>query len=263
MQFGKGGLKNSGRDSMLSQSSNLSMRDSAHGITIEKRPSRTRSEMLDAIRANRQGSNTNLNVISIVNTTSFNVTPGSMGGMGTAGHHRRHSLGEADVITVPRRISKVMGFNKLEFNPMALDQERSGPLLELGVEKKKEERSQKQQAQEEAHRRGTCILEDNVLGRGGGVGVGDGSMHDQSIKALDGDDDDIIINTTNHNNRQSQPLTSDTPPAVDSSHGPASFAPKQGSSQPPMPQIHTVAKLEVSGDDMIVRFFVFLKNVEE
>ena len=150
MQFGKGGLSalKDGRESMLSQSSLLSIssRDSFHGgaaaaaaavdtrgsynnISTDRRTSRTRSEMIDAIRAHRQGSNTSLNAISIVNTSSFNITPTTSSSNRSGGPE-----GDRDVITVPRRISKVMGFNKLEFNPMALDQDRSGPLLELGKE---------------------------------------------------------------------------------------------------------------------------------
>ena len=260
MQFGKGGLKVSGRDSMLSQSSNYSVsaRDSSHGterergISLERRSSRTRLEIVDAIKANRQGSGTSLNAISIVNTSSFNVSPTSMG---NATNHRRHSLGfggggeSNDVITVPRRISKVMGFNKLEFNPMALDQDRSGPLLELGKDKEekkgKDERSQKQQAQEEAHRRGTCILDDNVLGRSGGPLSTGSSLQEDSIKMLDNDDShDINATLNNHdNNRTSSQSTTSDSMTGGSTQGPVSLAPKHGSNHP-MPHIHTVAKIE-------------------
>lgn len=250
MQFGKGGLKASGRDSMLSQSSNYSAtnanasaRDSSHGsISLDKRPSRTRSEMMDAIKANRQGSGTSLNVISIVNTSSFNVNPSSVGN--TANQRRRSlSLGlgdsssSSDVITIPRRISKVMGFNKLEFNPMALDQERSGPLLELGKEEKKgklDERLQKQQpvpvqVSTEGLRRGTCILDDNVLGRNVGeitaaVGI---SIHEDLTKKRDSD----IKTMTNNNpplftSSSSQAGTSDNTITVTSgsTYEPASSA---------------------------------------
>ena len=266
MQFGKGGLVSSGRDSILSISSSAhgvrdSIQGAERGISVEKRPSRTRSEMLDAIKANRQGSGTNLidgvyrspsslNVISIVNTSSINVNPSSS--MGSSSYLNRNSQLEGnndrDVITVPRRISKVMGFNKLEFNPMALDQDRSGPLLELGKEDKKgkEERQslppKQQQVQEESHRRGTCILDDNVLGKS----VGQPS--DRTMELLDRNHNSFSSATNNSNDNNplvhSQPLTSDGT-HHDSASGLAASGQKHGVNHS-MPHIHTVTNIEVS-----------------
>ena len=213
LHFGKGGLQASGRDSLLSQSSTLSAsaRDSFTGsISLEKRPSRTRAEMLDAIKANRQGSGTNLNVISIVNTSSFNITPSSMG---SANRSSQYMDGNNDVITAPRRISKVMGFNKLEFNPMALDQDRVGPLLELGKEEKKGK-------------------DDRTTSSFISTTNNHNSNNDNSLRVI------------------SQPLTSNAS-AGESTIGSAAPGQKHGTT-PPMPHIHTIAHIEVCCGSVVV-----------